>query len=233
MSWKNAVTGGGGGGGGGRWADGDLDGTTWLKPTADEHVLAPAQFGMGDVGTNGARWDFSGGTKIVDIDTSGGNDVWFRMDGTITYVFQSGGSGRLAIRTSSPEGNASLTVGTLGNVNPVLYLERHTSGGTFINCQDTNGTGYAAIQSDGRIQSRSAFETLNTSLPGASASGRSRISYDPTNDELVASRNGGSYEFFVFCADESKVTAGAPYTNDGYVTVNINGVNRNLMTTAG
>lgn len=47
-------------------------------------------------------------------------------------------------------------------------------------------------------------------------------------EDIVAYVNSTTVQ----ATSSTKTTAGAPYTNDGYVTVTINGVSRRLMTTA-
>ena len=52
------------------------------------------------------------------------------------------------------------------------------------------------------------------------------------NNTFHLTNSDATRRHIVLAPNTTKVTAAAPYTNDGYITVNIGGINFNLMTTA-
>ena len=52
------------------------------------------------------------------------------------------------------------------------------------------------------------------------------------NGQFSMTPTDGTRRYVVLAASSTKTTAGAPYTNDGYVTMNINGTDVKVMTTA-
>jgi len=52
------------------------------------------------------------------------------------------------------------------------------------------------------------------------------------NGQFSLTPTDATRRFVVLAAASTKVTAAAPYTNDGYITLNINGTDVKVMTTA-
>jgi hypothetical protein len=52
------------------------------------------------------------------------------------------------------------------------------------------------------------------------------------NNTLHFTNSDATRRHVALSPNSTKVTAGAPYTNDGYITLNINGIDFKILTTA-
>jgi hypothetical protein len=177
----------------------------------------------------GVRFQRSSGeiyTSFPDVSTTNqsiifGGDFYgsYRSVGTSAAVIERNGSDLyLSVNSGLSGGYASFTPNKIltisgansrvgigvGSPSAVLHLKAGTATASTAPLKFTSGTNLTTAEA-GAIEYNNTFHVTNS---------------DATRRHVVTAPN------------TTKVTAGAPYTNDGYITINIGGTDFKVMTTA-
>lgn len=143
---------------------------------------------------------------------------------------------------NNASGNFLFIGGGTGTLNAATEVRIYTAATT----TTTTGTARMYIDTNGRVGVGVASPTATLHLKAgvATANGAPLKLTSGTNlttPEAGAAEYSGRFtltesdatrRFVVQAVNSTKTTAGAPFVNDGYITVTINGVNYKLMTTA-
>jgi hypothetical protein len=168
-----------------------------------------------------------------------------------SIIISSNSTGRLQVGTSGTQFFGTLSNLSVGSINTgaifqvngnsstsgLGFFQLRNNGGTPVLCANENGKVFINLNSVGTAQFHiGAGSTAANTAPIKINSGplmatpeSGTIEY---NNTFHVTNSDSTRRHIVTAPNTTKVTAGAPYTNDGYIIVNIGGTDFKLMTTA-
>lgn len=226
------------------------DGTTITMPTATSTVLA------NNLGLSGGT-TLVGGTAATDkqiFKSTSGNQT---TGASNLFTFKSGNNGAnelMRIGDGVGANIGELSIWAAGQSSSTTHIVRAGTNFTYLNAGTdlrltVGAVGYINMLSGSgtvAIQKPMTFATgANVTLVANSTSLASLVftgggTYKTTpvaggveyNGQFSMTPTDATRRYVVLAASSTKVTAGAPYTNDGYIVMHIGGVDVKVMTTA-
>ena len=225
------------------------NGTTITMPTATSTVLANSlglSGGTTLIGGTGAtdlvEFRKTSGNQVTGVSNifkftsgnNGANELVRFGDGIATNIgeFSAWAAGQSSSTTHMWRAGTNFSYFNAGTdlrltVGAVSYLNCLSGAGTFaVQKPMTFASGANVTLVAGSTTLAPLVMTNGTYKTAAIAGG---IEY---NGQFSMTPTDGTRRYVVLAASSTKTTAGAPYTNDGYVTMNINGTDVKVMTTA-
>ena len=225
------------------------NGTTITMPTATSTVLANSlglSGGTTLIGGTGAtdlvEFRKTSGNQVTGVSNifkftsgnNGANELVRFGDGIASNIgeFSAWAAGQSSSTTHMWRAGTNFSYFNAGTdlrltVGAVSYLNCLSGAGTFaVQKPMTFASGANVTLVAGSTTLAPLVMTNGTYKTAAIAGG---IEY---NGQFSMTPTDGTRRYVVLAASSTKTTAGAPYTNDGYVTMNINGTDVKVMTTA-
>jgi len=165
-----------------------------------------------------------------------------------SIIISSNSTGKLQVGTTgtqffgtltntSPNTGAIFQVNGNSSTSGLGFFQLRNNGGTPVLCANENGKVSINLGSVGTAQFHiGAGSTAANTAPIKINSGPLMTTPEPGtieyNNTFYVTNSDSTRRHIVTAPNTTKVTAGAPYTNDGYIIVNIGGTDFKLMTTA-
>jgi hypothetical protein len=177
--------------------------------------------------------------SAVDTATTSSN---LTFNGTILTIANASGAAnfKLGATTFGIEGGGSAYVAAAGNVfkilNAAISANIASFSGTTSYLNSTTGTFFGGTTSATAKVHISAGSASANNAPLKFTTGTNLTTAEAGvmeyNNTFHLTNSDATRRHIVLAPNTTKVTAGAPYTNDGYIVVNIGGTDFKIMTTA-